>query len=112
VAANGPALVIGTDCPALTSAHLRAAAEVLRASTDVVVLPAEDGGYVLIGMRAPQPALFSDMCWSTPRVMDDTRARLRALGLTWREPTTLWDVDVPADLARLADIGLSAEPQN
>jgi uncharacterized protein len=110
-AASGPALVIGTDCPALTSAHLRAAADVLRAGTDVVVLPAEDGGYVLIGMRSPQQALFSDMRWSTPRVMDDTRARLRALGLTWREPTTLWDVDVPADLARLEDIGLSAAPQ-
>jgi uncharacterized protein len=112
VAANGPALVIGTDCPALLPAHLRAAADVLRSGTDIVVLPAEDGGYVLIGMRSPQPALFSDMCWSTPRVMDDTRARLRALGLTWREPTTLWDVDLPADLARLADIGLSAEPQS
>ena len=110
-AASGPALVIGTDCPALTATHLRAAADVLRGGTDVVVLPAEDGGYVLIGMRSPQPALFSDMCWSTPRVMDDTRARLRTLGLTWREPTTLWDVDVPADLARLKDIGLSAEPQ-
>jgi uncharacterized protein len=108
-AANGPALVIGADCPALTPAHLRA--DVLRAGTDVVVLPAEDGGYVLIGTRSPQPALFSDMCWSTPRVMDDTRQRLRALGLTWCEPTTLWDVDLPGDLARLADIGLSAEPQ-
>jgi rSAM/selenodomain-associated transferase 1 len=110
-AANGPVLVIGTDCPALSAAHLRAAADVLRGGTDTVVLPAEDGGYVLIGMRSPQPALFSDMCWSTPQVMDDTRQRLRTLGLTWREPAMLWDVDRPGDLARLAGMGLSAELQ-
>ena len=76
-AANGPALVIGTDCPALTSDHLRTAADILRGGTDAVVIPAEDGGYVLIGMRAPEPALFSDMRWSTPDVMDETRRRLR-----------------------------------
>ena len=57
-AANGPTLVIGTDCPALTSDDLREAAQILRGGTDVVVGPAEDGGYVLIGMRAPQPVLF------------------------------------------------------
>ena len=105
-AATGPALVIGTDCPALTSEHLRAAADVLRRGTDVVVLPAEDGGYVLIGMRVPQPALFSDMRWSTPRVMDETRHRLRAFGLTWQEPVTLWDSDLPEDIERLPAIGM------
>ena len=51
--ADGPALVIGTDCPALTAGHLRAAADVLRAGADAVLIPAEDGGYVLIGARAP-----------------------------------------------------------
>ena len=70
--------------------------------------PAEDGGYALIGMRTPQPALFSDMPWSTPGVMDETRQRLRALGLTWREPATLWDVDLPQDLERMRAIGLHA----
>src|SRR5262249_3676998 len=110
-AANGPALVIGTDCPALTPAHLRAAADVLRGGTDVVVLPAEDGGYVLIGTRSPQPALFSDMRWSTPRVMADTRQRLSGLGLTWSAPVTLWDVDVPEDLERLKELDL-VELQN
>ena len=72
-----------------------------------MVLPAEDGGYVLIGMRSPQPALFTDMRWSTPRVMDETRHRLRAFGLSWQEPVTLWDVDVPEDIARLPAIGMS-----
>ncbi len=105
-AATGPVLVIGTDCPALTSGHLRAAAGILRSGADAVVIPADDGGYVLIGMRHAQPALFSNMRWSTPGVMDETRRRLRALGLAWQEPVTLWDVDVPEDLKRLEKIGL------
>ncbi len=105
-AANGPVIVIGTDCPALTSEHLRTAAEILRNGTDVVACPAEDGGYALIGMRAPEPSLFSDMRWSTPGVMAETRRRLRRRGLTWQEPVTLWDVDVPEDLERLHEIGL------
>jgi uncharacterized protein len=105
-AANAPALVIGTDCPALTLDHLRAAADVLRGGGDAVVIPTEDGGYALIGMRAPAHALFSDMHWNAPGVMDETRRRLRALGLTWQEPVTLWDVDLPEDLERLREIGL------
>jgi rSAM/selenodomain-associated transferase 1 len=105
-AANGPALVIGTDCPALTADHLGTAADILRGGADAVVMPAEDGGYVLIGMQAPEPALFSGMRWSEPDVMDETRRRLRALGLSWQEPATLWDLDVPEDLERLKKIGL------
>jgi rSAM/selenodomain-associated transferase 1 len=100
-AAKGPAIVIGTDCPALTSDHLRIAADDLRAGIDVVILPVEDGGYGLIGMRQPQPALFSAMPWSTVTVMAETRRRLRQLGLAWRELARLWDVDVPEDLDRL-----------
>jgi rSAM/selenodomain-associated transferase 1 len=105
-AVNGPALVIGTDCPALTADHLRAAAEALRGGSDVVVCPAEDGGYVLIGARKAEPALFSAMPWSTAEVMNETRRRLKALGLTWQEPVTLWDVDAPADLARMRESGM------
>jgi rSAM/selenodomain-associated transferase 1 len=105
-AANGPSLVIGTDCPALTSDHLRGAADILGGGADAVLIPAEDGGYALIGMRAPEPALFSAMRWSTSDVMDETRRRLRSLGLSWQEPVTLWDVDVPEDLERLKEAGL------
>jgi len=100
-AAGGPVLVIGTDCPALTAAHLREAADVLRAGTDVVAIPAEDGGYALIGARTPEPAFFDRMRWSSAGVMDETRRRLTALGLRWKELVTLWDVDVPEDLERL-----------
>jgi uncharacterized protein len=106
-AATGPVLVIGSDCPALTPAHLCEAADVLRAGSDVVVIPAEDGGYVLIGMRRPQPSLFADMTWSTDTVMTETRRRLTQHGLTWRELPQLWDVDRPEDLARLRTPGLA-----
>ena len=74
---GGPTLVIGTDCPAMMPAHLRKAADVLRGGADAVVCPAEDGGYVLIGMHKPLPALFAGMSWSTSGVMEETRRRLR-----------------------------------
>jgi rSAM/selenodomain-associated transferase 1 len=105
-AAKGPALIIGTDCPTLAAEHLRTAAEALRGGTDVVVCPAEDGGYVLIGARQAEPALFTVMPWSTAEVMNETRRRLKALGRTWQEPVTLWDVDAPDDLARLRESGM------
>ena len=79
--------MIGTDCPALSAGDLRAAADVLHGA-DAVVFPAEDGGYVLIGTRRPEAALFADMAWSTPQVMDETRRRLRQAKLTWQEPFT------------------------
>ena len=108
-AAGGPALVIGTDCPAMMPAHLRMAAEMLRGGADAVVCPAEDGGYVLIGMRKPLPALFAGMTWGTAGVMAETRRRLRYQQLAWQEPATLWDVDVPEDLPRLRGFGLLDE---
>ncbi len=99
---QGPLLLIGTDCPALTTAHLREAAGALLAGGDVVLQPAEDGGYVLIGLRRPQASLFRGMTWSTPEVMAQTRSRSMAIGLRLRELETLFDIDVPADLERLA----------
>lgn len=98
--AHGPLLLIGTDCPPLTPEHLRKAADALLDGDDAVFYPAEDGGYVLVGLRRPQPALFADVAWSTDAVMAQTRRRARTLGLRVREFETLWDVDVPADLGR------------
>ncbi len=98
-AMNGPTLVIGTDCPAFTVEHLRAVANALR-DADVVLIPAEDGGYVLIGARAAYPALFTGMTWGSATVLAETRARIAALGLRAVELAPLWDVDTEADLAR------------
>lgn len=99
--ANGPTLLIGTDCPALQPAHLRAAAQALLSGSDAVFHPAEDGGYALIGLRQPQPALFEQMRWSTAEVMQASRERAAAQGLSLVELETLWDVDLPEDLPRL-----------
>lgn len=93
-------LVIGTDCPALTAAHLQQAARTLR-DLPVVVYPAEDGGYVLIGMREAMADVFSGIDWGSARVMAQTRRRLETIGCAWDEPATLWDVDRPGDLERL-----------
>ena len=96
----GPTLVIGSDCPALTPQHLRAAAQALQGA-DVVLIPAEDGGYVLIGARAAHPELFAGMTWSTATVLAETRKRIAALGLKAIELSPLWDVDCEDDLARM-----------
>ena len=61
---TGPALVIGTDCPSLTAEQLRIAANILRGGSDVVLFPAQDGGYGLIGMLKPQPMLFDGIIHS------------------------------------------------
>jgi rSAM/selenodomain-associated transferase 1 len=103
-----PTLVVGVDCPTLKSAHLQSAAEVLRSGTDAVIIPSEDGGYVLIGLRRPEPAVFKDMVWSTDFVMLETRRRLTHEGLSWREPCQLWDVDRPTDVRRMRREGLES----
>ena len=99
-AMQGPTLVIGTDCPALSPGHLRAAADAL-GEAGIVLIPAEDGGYVLIGARAPQPQLFDGIAWGTASVLQETRARIAALDLRCIALDPLWDVDTEADLARL-----------
>ncbi len=105
-AAPGPVLLVGTDCPALGMQHLRAAAAALQGGAatgaGAVFIPAEDGGYVLVGLRQPQPGLFHGIDWSTERVMAQTRQRAKALGVALCELAPLWDVDTPHDLARLA----------
>jgi rSAM/selenodomain-associated transferase 2/rSAM/selenodomain-associated transferase 1 len=94
-----PLLIVGTDCPALTPAHLQQAADALQ-THDAVLIPAEDGGYVLIGLRRALPEVFRRVDWSTPRVLAQTRERLSAVGALWAELPTLWDVDEPQDWAR------------
>ncbi len=93
------AIVIGTDCPALDTAYLRQACAALRRH-DIVLAPAADGGYVLIGARLHRPQLFSGIAWGGPRVLATTRQRLRRLRLRWAELPTLWDVDRRRDWRR------------
>lgn len=104
-AAGAPTLLVGTDCPSISRAHLRACVDALNDGADAVFLPAEDGGYGLVGMTRPIPEIFLDMVWSTDEVMNETRRRLRARNLAWREPAIIWDVDRPGDVDRLAASG-------
>ena len=99
VARGRAAIVVGTDCPVLDADYLRRAADALDAA-DVVLGPVEDGGYVLIGMRAPQPTLFEAIPWSTSRVYSRTLRRIAAAQLRHVALETLWDVDTEADWRR------------
>jgi rSAM/selenodomain-associated transferase 1 len=107
--ANHPyAVLIGGDCVSLGAAELRQAFARLATGTAAVLGPAADGGYLLVGLRRPAPALFRGIAWSTPAVLEATRRRLRRAGLVWAELPAGWDVDSPADLRRLRRSGLLA----
>ncbi|MEK6607565.1 MAG: TIGR04282 family arsenosugar biosynthesis glycosyltransferase [Myxococcota bacterium] len=94
-------LLVDCDTPTLPPAFLAEAARALE-EVDVVLGPAWDGGYYLIGLRAPRPELFEGIAWSTATVLAETVRRARALGLTLHFLPSWFDVDVPADLDRLA----------
>jgi rSAM/selenodomain-associated transferase 1 len=98
------AILIGADCPALRPADLRRAARLLAGGCDVVLGPAEDGGYVLIGARRVSSRLFDGIEWGTAGVYADTVKRLDAAGYRWRALRLLWDVDRPQDLERLRSL--------
>jgi rSAM/selenodomain-associated transferase 1 len=95
------AILIGADCPALTGADLARAARWLQGGADVVLAPAEDGGYALIGARRVTPRIFSDVEWGSARVLSQTLERMARARLRYRLLRTLWDVDRPEDLERL-----------
>ncbi len=95
------AVLVGTDAPTLRAGDLKAAAAMLRAGTDAVLAPAVDGGYVLIGASRVEAGLFDEVEWGTPRVLEQTRRRLRALNYRWRELRAHRDIDTPADWAWL-----------
>lgn len=100
-------VLIGSDCPGFSAAYLESAFAAL-ADHDVVIGPAADGGYVLIGMSAPRARLFDDIPWSTDQVLHATRRRLRGLGLFWQELETLHDLDRPEDLTRFPALAAQA----
>jgi rSAM/selenodomain-associated transferase 1 len=94
--------LLNSDSPTLPTSLLARAARALAEDGDRVVLgPADDGGYYLIGMKAPHTHLFEDIDWSTSHVAEQTRQRARALGLSVEELDTWYDVDDAAALLRL-----------
>lgn len=97
-APGSQAVAIGADSPDLDAAALERAFAALD-THDVVLGPAADGGYWLIGLTRPAPELFRDIPWSTESVYEETRVRAAALGLRVATLETLADIDTPADLA-------------
>ncbi|HEX9295107.1 MAG TPA: TIGR04282 family arsenosugar biosynthesis glycosyltransferase [Polyangiaceae bacterium] len=96
-----PAVVlVSSDSPTLPVAALAAAFESFSGRRRALLGPCEDGGYYLIGLTTPQPGVLRDIAWSTPLVLEQTRERMRELGLECHELPVAYDVDTPADLER------------
>lgn len=102
-------VLVGSDCVALSTDYLAQAAAVLT-SAPVVVGPALDGGYVLIGVNRVCEGIFEDIDWGSDQVLLQTRARLRAQALEWRELPPLGDVDRPQDIGGAHDVLLGRSP--
>lgn len=93
-----PAVLLGSDAPGLTAHTVRAAAEALARGNDCVLVPALDGGYVLIGLAVPAPRLFQGIGWGGSDVLEQTRRRAVELGLRLVELPPCPDIDRPEDL--------------
>lgn len=100
-----PVIFFGADTPDLETRHVSAAVAGL-ASHEVVIGPAEDGGYYLIGMNCALPDLLTDMPWSTEQVLPETLARSDRLGIAPLLLETLADCDRPEDLARWPELAV------
>lgn len=103
-------IVVGTDCPALTAETVRGAFRALD-GVDAVLGPAVDGGFYLIGVRAPITGLLRDIAWSTSNVCAATRRRLCDAGLALQELGILRDIDTQEDLAAAEREGVLAGPR-
>lgn len=98
-AGAGRVVIIGSDCLALTSDHIRLAFDAL-SQTDIVIGPATDGGYYLLGMTQLHSFLFENMPWSQPELFQLTELAILQNGLTLKLLETLTDIDEWADYQR------------
>lgn len=101
LAEAGQVLLIGTDCPVMDVGYLQQALQRLQAGHEAVLGPAEDGGYVLLGLRRLLPNLFADMPWGSGEVLALSRQRLAEVAATTALLSPLWDLDRAADWRRL-----------
>lgn len=102
------AVLIGSDSPALTPAAIARGARWLQGGADIVLAPAQDGGYALIGARRINVEVFSAVEWGGERVLAQTRANLLRARLSVRCLPMVWDVDRPEDLDRLRSLRLAS----
>lgn len=97
-------ILIGTDCPSMTSDYLEDAIQRLRSGSDLVIGPAQDGGYVLIGMKQSHAELFSDLLWGSDSVFGLTMEKAMLSGLQVSLLDSLQDIDRPEDLKYIFDM--------
>ena len=97
------AILTGSDCIDLTRRHLHEAARAL-SSHELVLMPAIDGGYALIGCSQPRPELFSGIDWSTEQVLRQTLDRARALDFRVCLLETVRDIDTLADVENYPEL--------
>ena len=92
-------ILIGSDLPLINKSYIDRAVSSLR-DHEVVLGPAEDGGYGLVGVKAETPDMFSDINWGTEKVLSQTCDKLNKGGLSYSLLPLIWDVDRPSDLPR------------
>jgi uncharacterized protein len=97
------AVIIGSDCFALQTSHIEQAFELLTRH-DIVIGPAEDGGYYLLGMKKLHASLFENMVWSSETVFADTMEEIKKLQLSVQQLELLPDVDTGKDLIRFPEL--------
>lgn len=104
----GRVVLVGTDCPVLDMQDLSQAFAALHTS-DVVLSPAEDGGYALVGVSRPAWQIFQGIGWGGPFVLEQTLAQATLSGHSVTLLRTVWDVDTVEDLARYQRLGPNGE---
>lgn len=101
-------LLLGTDCPVFEAHHFDEALSLLNVDTQAVVIPTEDGGYVLMGLNQQcseqHDHLFKNIAWSTEYVFKQTLDVFKQLNIGWEQLETLWDVDNASDYQRWKSI--------
>lgn len=98
-------ILIGSDCPFIDQNYILDALCLLQ-NAPVVLGPALDGGYVLIGLSQVHQMLFQGIAWGTDQVITETRQRIKQLGWHWRELMPLADIDRPEDLKLLSEFAM------
>ena len=100
-------LIVGTDCPPISTEYVESAIACLQAGQDAVIGPAEDGGYILLGLRQVTEPLFQGISWGTEHVFAQTTQKFDASGHHWRALETLWDLDDAQDYSRYQQLKIA-----
>ncbi len=97
---NNFVVLIGSDCPAITTDILNQSYQHLTNGKDDVMGPTSDGGYYLIGLKKPEHGIFQDISWGEGNVAETTRQKFNLLGMDYAELEELSDIDTPDDYQR------------